>query len=96
MVRQICSLNCRRVAFRNVYPAHPGPDFKPFLLLKSIIDGTSGLPDFEIKKVLRLHPPRQGWEAIKKSYATGGSLGYRGKEINALIEKMLPGTGGGA
>jgi large subunit ribosomal protein L30 len=65
-------------------------------LLKSIIDGTSGLSDFEIKKVLRLHPPRQGWEAIKKSYATGGSLGYRGKEINALIEKMLPGTGGGA
>ncbi|MDH2905930.1 MAG: 50S ribosomal protein L30 [Methanomassiliicoccales archaeon] len=67
---------------------------EPSELLKALMDGKTTLSDFDIKTVLRLHPPRKGWEAIKKSYATGGSLGYRGRDINALIEKMLPSQGG--
>ena len=55
-----------------------------------LLSGSSSLSDFSIKRVIRLHPPRKGWEAIKKSYRAGGSLGYRGAEINTLIEKMLP------
>ena len=43
----------------------------------------------EAKPVLRLHPPRKGYEGIKRSYVNGGALGYRGKDINVLIEKML-------
>ena len=56
----------------------------------SVVSGESALSDFNIKRVVRLHPPRKGWEAIKKSYRAGGSLGYRGKDINTLIERMLP------
>ena len=48
----------------------------------------------EIKPVIRLHPPRGGYENTKISYTAGGSLGHRGKAINVLIMKMLgPGSG---
>jgi len=43
----------------------------------------------DIKPIFRLHPPKQGYEAVKKDLKTHGSLGYRGDKINALIEKML-------
>ena len=45
------------------------------------------LPD--IKPVFRLSPPRGGYEGIKRAYTVGGALGYRGKEINNLIKRML-------
>lgn len=61
---------------------------------ETLLSGKSNLSDFNIKRVMRLHPPRKGWEAIKKSYRAGGSLGYRGQDINSLIERMLPETGG--
>jgi len=43
--------------------------------------------------VLRLPPPRRGYEGIKRAYAAGGALGYRGAEINKLLDRMLE-TGG--
>lgn len=46
-----------------------------------------------MKPVLRLHPPRGGYEATKRGYAQGGTLGYRGKDINPLLVRML-GSGG--
>ncbi len=45
------------------------------------------IPD--VKTVFRLNPPIKGYEGIKKSYINNGALGYRGNEINNLIEKML-------
>jgi large subunit ribosomal protein L30 len=43
-----------------------------------------------LKPVFRLHPPRGGFGKKKKrSYSEGGQLGYRGKEINKLISKMI-------
>jgi len=42
-----------------------------------------------LKPVLRLDPPRGGLEGIKRGYHEGGALGYRGKDINALITRML-------
>ena len=33
----------------------------------------------DIKPLFRLHPPIQGWEAVKKDLKTHGSLGYRGR-----------------
>jgi len=42
-----------------------------------------------IKPIIRLHPPRKGYEGIKRAYAAGGALGYRGKKINDLIKRML-------
>ena len=48
------------------------------VLLKDVIN-----PPF------RLHPPLRGYEGIKRPYQLGGALGYRGKNINKLIERML-------
>jgi len=44
-----------------------------------------------LKTFFRLHPPIGGFEraGIKKNYAQGGALGYRGKDINKLIERMI-------
>jgi len=42
-----------------------------------------------MKRVFRLSPPKKGYEGIKRSYANGGALGYRGKMINDLIRRML-------
>ena len=47
------------------------------------------IPGF--KKYFRLHPPEGGFErgGIKLPYSTGGALGYRGKDINKLIARMI-------
>lgn len=42
-----------------------------------------------IKPVIRLHPPRKGYEGLKRSYSEGGALGYRGEDIDELIDRML-------
>lgn len=42
-----------------------------------------------IKPIFRLNPPKKGYEGIKRSYKNGGALGYRGKEINKLIGRMI-------
>jgi large subunit ribosomal protein L30 len=42
-----------------------------------------------IKPIFRLSPPKKGYEGIKRSFVNKGALGYRGKEINKLIEKMI-------
>lgn len=46
------------------------------------------LPD--IDPVFRLSPPTKGFRGgVKKSYGSGGSLGYRGEAINELLKKMI-------
>ena len=44
-----------------------------------------------LKPVLRLHPPRgsKGWGGIKRSYTTGGALGFRGSDISELASRMV-------
>ncbi|MGB9675396.1 MAG: 50S ribosomal protein L30 [Candidatus Nanoarchaeia archaeon] len=44
-----------------------------------------------LKLFFRLHPPKGGFErkGIKESYAAGGALGYRGKDINKLLARMI-------
>ncbi len=39
----------------------------------------------------RLSPPKKGFgrKGIKVGYSTGGALGYRGSEINELIQRMI-------
>jgi len=41
------------------------------------------------KPVFRLSPPRKGYGPVKHAFQIGGAVGYRGKEINQLIERML-------
>jgi large subunit ribosomal protein L30 len=55
-----------------------------------IVKGKAKLTDLkEIKGVLRLHPPRKGYEGIKRPFSLGGALGYRGNKINDLIRRMI-------
>jgi len=42
-----------------------------------------------IKPIFRLNPPKKGYEGIKRSYKNKGALGYRGKEINKLLDRMI-------
>ncbi|MGZ7134255.1 MAG: 50S ribosomal protein L30 [Methanobacterium sp.] len=58
-------------------------------LSKALADSGNKLEDSGIKPVFRLHPPRKGYENIKKTFAESGSLGYRGNKINDLIKRMI-------
>lgn len=63
-------------------------DFKS--LAEAIMEGKLKFRDIpNIVPVIRLHPPVGGYEYIRKPFKQGGTLGYRGSEINNLIEKML-------
>ncbi len=43
-----------------------------------------------IQPYFKLHPPKKGFKGkIKKPYASGGELGYRGENINELIRRMV-------
>ncbi len=43
-----------------------------------------------IQPVFKLRPPTKGYKGnIKKGYAAGGELGYRGDKINELIMRMM-------
>jgi large subunit ribosomal protein L30 len=59
-------------------------------LSQAIIDKKfkyKNIPD--VKPIFRLSPPKKGYEGIKKSYDNKGALGYRSKDINKLIERMI-------
>ncbi len=42
-----------------------------------------------LQPVVRLHPPKGGYENNKRSFKMGGTLGYRGKEIEKLLDRMI-------
>jgi len=55
----------------------------------ALIAGKAKLKDFKkLKPVFRLTPPSKGFKSIKEFYPKG-DLGYRGKEINKLLERMM-------
>jgi large subunit ribosomal protein L30 len=59
-------------------------------LSQDIIDNKFKLKDIpSVKPVFRLNPPKNGYEGIKRSYKNKGALGYRGKDINKLIQRMI-------
>jgi large subunit ribosomal protein L30 len=59
-------------------------------LSKAVIDASIHISDIpEMKPVFRLNPPVKGFEGIKRSYKNKGALGYRGKEINKLLKRMI-------
>ena len=59
-------------------------------LSQAIIDNKFKYKEIpNVKPIFRLSPPKKGYEGIKKSFTNKGALGYRGKEINKLIEKMI-------
>lgn len=59
---------------------------------KAVAEGKAAIKDLGegAKPVFRLHPPEGGHKgSTKKHYAVKGELGYRGKEINELIKRMM-------
>ena len=59
-------------------------------LSQAIAKGEASFADVgELRPVLRLPPPRRGYRGIKRGYHDGGDLGYRGKAINELLQRML-------
>ncbi len=58
---------------------------------QSILSGKSGLEDMKIKRVFNLHPPIKGFErrGKKMPYTSKGVFGYRGADINSLLDRMI-------
>jgi large subunit ribosomal protein L30 len=55
--------------------------------LVALKEDLSSLP--KLKKVFRLRPPSKGYRgSIKRTYQQKGELGYRGHEINKLVQRM--------
>ena len=58
-------------------------------LAKNLSEGKVVMRDIpKLKPLFRLHPPRKGYEGVKRSFKEGGALGYRGEKINKLIRRM--------
>ncbi len=59
-------------------------------LTQAIIENKFRYRDIpNIKPIFRLTPPKKGYKSVKKSFSNKGALGYRGKDINKLIERMI-------
>lgn len=57
---------------------------------KAVEKGEAKMSDVKgLKPMLRLPPPRKGYESTRRSYVDGGSLGYRGADIEKLVSRML-------
>ncbi len=58
-------------------------------LAKGLTEGKVVMRDVPgLKPLFRLHPPRKGYEGIKRSFKVGGALGYRADKINLLLRRM--------
>jgi large subunit ribosomal protein L30 len=58
-------------------------------LADALIEGKVKLKDFkQLQPIFRLTPPSKGFKSVKEHYPKG-DLGYRGKEINELLERMI-------
>lgn len=58
--------------------------------VSAVFEGKADMRRVEgVKPLFRLHPPRKGFKSVKKPITRGGDLGYRGAEINTLLERMM-------
>ena len=59
-------------------------------LAQAIVDNKFKYKEIpNVKPLFRLNPPKKGYGGIKRPFKNDGAMGYRGKEINKLIERML-------
>ena len=57
---------------------------------KALEKGDARMADVKgLKPVIRLPPPRRGYEKVKKPFSVGGAVGNRGADISKLIGRML-------
>jgi large subunit ribosomal protein L30 len=59
-------------------------------LAQGLLDGKVKFKDLkDVNPVIRLNPPKGGYEAIQKPFHQKGSAGYRGSKINNIIRRMI-------
>lgn len=59
---------------------------------QALSKGDANIKDIKgLNPVLRLSPPLKGYKSVKLSFNAGGDLGYRGKEIDGLLTRMIGG-----
>jgi large subunit ribosomal protein L30 len=60
-------------------------------MAKQVLEGKLSLRALGVKPVFRLGPPKKGYErkGVKRSFVSGGALGYRASDINSLIKRMV-------
>jgi large subunit ribosomal protein L30 len=65
------------------------PEGKEAKVMVTKISKAKNMKEIEgLKPVFRMNPPRKGYEGIKQPFPKG-ALGYRGEEINELLERMM-------
>ncbi|MCS7113300.1 MAG: 50S ribosomal protein L30 [Nitrososphaerota archaeon] len=70
---------CRKIGFDDIDD-----------LAEALYSGQVGFSDLGIvKPVFRLHPPSKGYHRNVKKHYPEGSLGYWGRDIRKLIERMV-------
>jgi len=57
-------------------------------IAKNMMEAKFKMKDNGFQHNFRLTPPSKGFKSVKLSYPKG-DLGYRGKEINKLLERMM-------
>jgi large subunit ribosomal protein L30 len=57
-------------------------------LAKSLVEGKAKMKDYNFQQNFRLTPPSKGFRSVKLPFPKG-DLGYRRKEINKLLERMM-------
>lgn len=61
-------------------------------MAEKILNGEIKIKDIpSLKPIFRMNPPKKGYKSTKRTYQFKGSIGYRGKDINGLIERMIEG-----
>lgn len=87
LVRKWARLEGNRILTEEYVKDKTGQTVEEFTA--SVMNFEKELDELGIKKVFRLHPPRKGYKDIKRAFSQGGSLGYRGDRINALLRRMI-------
>ncbi|MCL4400685.1 hypothetical protein M1316_01780, partial [Candidatus Parvarchaeota archaeon] len=59
--------------------------------VEDLLAGKKSLSDIKVKKIFHLHPPIKGFErnGKKAPYKLKGASGYRGNDINGLLQRMI-------
>jgi len=55
---------------------------------KNILEGKIKMQEYDFQQNFRLTPPSKGFKSVKLPFPKG-DLGYRAKEINKLLERMM-------
>jgi large subunit ribosomal protein L30 len=58
-------------------------------VLSKLKEKKAPISESESKLVYALPNPVKGFRAVKRGYNEGGDLGYRGKDINELMERII-------